>query len=258
MPSTVSSISLLQPVPPADGVDANTQHIDLGPSTVAVERLFGQLSRSSAVLRALRDFDSAALDIKQIIKNLAGGDARIQLLQNYYVFLNDARLRTFVLRISGKKSGAVAEVPQLAFSIFVLPADAATLHSLPAQKFIQWVRAFERREFGVPDAITPAQREMLVDFAQIWEGFARLPRLDHGWEYFRPMLRWLANESWMTNLVVEDGGFVQLAMLSEWARDQYPTWFEDPEVDPEMPELVTMYGSSDESNEDYVDADSDE
>ncbi len=105
---------------------------------------------------------------------------------------------------------------------FVLPADANTLHSLPAQKFIQWVRAFERGEFGVPDAITPAQRELLVDFAHIWEGFACLPRLDRGWEYFRLMLRWLSNGTWVTNTVIEDGGFVQLSMLSEWAHEQYP------------------------------------
>ncbi len=70
--------------------------------------------------------------------------------------------------------------------------------------------------------ITHAQRELLIDFARIWEGYARLPRLDRGWDYFCLMLRWLATDTWVTNPVVEDGGFLQLSMLSEWAREQYP------------------------------------
>ncbi|RDX54666.1 hypothetical protein OH76DRAFT_1478929 [Lentinus brumalis] len=239
MPST-SPFSLLQPVPPPHDSDHGTQLVEMPPSAVALERLFSTLSRSSAMFSALRDFNSAAVDIKTTIDNLAGGDARVQLLQDYVLFINSARLRTFVLRITGKTSGVVAE--------FVLPADANTLRSIPAVKFIQWVRAFERGEFGVPDAITAAQRELLVDFAHIWEGFARLPRLDRGWEYFRLLLRWLSNESWNTNNVVEDGGFVQLSMLSEWAHAQYPQWFEQYETDPEMPELVSVYGS--DSDED--------
>ncbi|TFK79410.1 hypothetical protein K466DRAFT_609594 [Polyporus arcularius HHB13444] len=227
MPS-ISAVSPLQPLPPPDDGDQNTNVVDMPPSAVAVERLFNHLSRSSAILRALRDFDSANHEIKRTIENLAGGDARVQLLQDYFLFISNARLRTFVLRIQGRTSGIVAE------------------------KFIQWVRAFERGDFGVPDAITTAQRELLVDFAHIWEGFARLPRLDRGWEYFRLMLRWLSNESWVTNPVVDDGGFVQLSMLSEWAHEQYPQWFEVLEDDPEMPDLVSVYGSDseDEAHED--------
>ncbi len=231
--SSLSSFSLLQPVPAPDGADTNTQHVEVPPSTAALERLFAHLSRSTALLRALQDFDAAALDIKLTIEALMGGDARVELLQNHFMFINNAPLRTFVLRVSGKSSNAVAEVRPLPHSLyvhllnlftaqFVLPADGSTLHSLPAKKFIQWVRAFERGEFGVPDAITPAQRELLVDFARIWEGFARLPRLDRGWEYFRLMLRWLATDDWVSNRVGDDGGFVQLSMLSQWAREQYP------------------------------------
>ncbi|KAI0691892.1 hypothetical protein C8T65DRAFT_745381 [Cerioporus squamosus] len=241
--ATHSSLSPLEPIPPPNGADQNTQHVELPPSAVAVERLFSMLRRSSAVLRALRDFDSAALNIKHTIEAVTGGDTRVELLQNHIMFITGAPLRTFVLRVSGKTLGAVAE--------FILPADGNTLHSLPAKKFIQWVRAFKRGEFGVPDIITPAQHELLVDFACIWEGFATLPHLDRGGDYFRLMLRWLATENWVSNPAGEDGGFVQLSMLSKWAREQYPYWFEELEDDPEMPDLVTVYGSdSDESVED--------
>ncbi len=109
--NTISSVSLLQPVPGADDGDDDTQHIDLtAPSAVAVERLFSAMGRSAALLRAIRDFDAAAQDVKRTIRALAGGDARVQLLQDHYLFIAGARLRTFVLRVSGKTSGAVAEV----------------------------------------------------------------------------------------------------------------------------------------------------
>ncbi len=89
-------------------------------------------------------------------------------------------------------------------------------------QFVQWVRAFERGDFGVPDEITPAQRELLVDFARIWEGFAREPRMNRGWEFFARMLRWFVTDSWAFEGGLQDGGFVQLSMLSDWARYNYP------------------------------------
>ncbi|RDX45196.1 hypothetical protein OH76DRAFT_1486510 [Lentinus brumalis] len=244
--SSLSPHSLLEPMPPPDTADHNTQVLDennFPPSALAVERLFSHLSRSTQLLYAIRNFESAALDLQSTIQALGGGHARVELLQEHYAFIMGAPLRTFVLRVTGKTSGDVAE--------FVLPYDGSVLHSLPAKKFIQWVRAFERGEFGVPDAITPTQRELLVDFARIWEGFARLPRLDRGWEYFRLMMRWLATDAWVSNPAVEDGGFIQLSVLSEWAREQYPRWFEELEEDPDMPELVTVY-SSDSDDEAIV------
>ncbi len=108
--SSVSNNSPLQPIPAANQGDENTNIVDMPPSAAAVERLFTHLSRSTAMLHAFRDFDAAALEVKQTIEKLAGGDARVQLLQDHFVFINTARLRTFVLRISGKTSGVVAEV----------------------------------------------------------------------------------------------------------------------------------------------------
>ncbi len=104
---------------------------------------------------------------------------------------------------------------------FVFPANATVLALLPIAPFIGWVRAFERNEFGIPDYITPAQRELLVDFAHIWEMFIRSPCAGRRWDVFSAVLRSLVTDP-STFDGCEDGGFAQLAMLSSWARVHYP------------------------------------
>lgn len=94
--------------------------------------------------------------------------------------------------------------------------------------FTSWVRAFEGDHFGIPDEITPTQRALLLDFAHIWEGFARQARLGHGWEIFLVLLRWLATDTWCFDCEHDDGGFAQLWMISQWAREYYPVSFRYP------------------------------
>ncbi|TFK78833.1 hypothetical protein K466DRAFT_606627 [Polyporus arcularius HHB13444] len=206
------------------------------------------LPRPAEVREAHQYFEIAALNLKDKIALLAGGEARVEFLKNFVMFIGGAPLRTYVLHIVGKTSGDKAE--------FILPGSPAVLYLLPVRDFMNWVRAFECGEFGVTDAITPAQRELLVDFARIWEGFAREPYVSGGWYQFIALLRTLATDTWSMNTEYDDGGFSQLSLLSEWARRYYPDWFrtlEDMEdVDPEMPELVEVYGSDSENDVDVA------
>ncbi|PIL28878.1 hypothetical protein GSI_08924 [Ganoderma sinense ZZ0214-1] len=141
---------------------------------------------------------------------------RLELLEDYYTYINGAHLRTIVLRIVGRNS----------VSQYVLPTSNLGLRQLPIQQFVRWVRAFERGEFGIPDALSPAQRRLLVDFARTWEFFARTPFVHRDWEVFADMLRSMASSPWShTEDGTGDGGYAQLSALSDWARNSYPAWF---------------------------------
>ncbi len=140
-----------------------------------------------------------------------------------------ADLRASHQRLSVRADGAGALLFTIPYVVvilipseqFVLPANSSVLALLPMQPFIAWVRAFERGEFGVSDYITPAQRELLVDFARIWEMFVRDPCVGRTWEVFSAVLRALVTDP-ETFDGQEDGGFAQLAMLSDWARNRFP------------------------------------
>ncbi|RDX42158.1 hypothetical protein OH76DRAFT_1488873 [Lentinus brumalis] len=184
-------------------------------------------------------FASAALNLHNLIASVDRGDVRVELLEDWYTFVLGPALRTYVLRLTGVVSGTVSQ--------FVLPASPAVLYAIPVIRFISWVHAFERGGFRLSDNITPAQRELLIDFARIWEGFARQAQIDRGWYYFIALLHSLVAEPLVPGSENEDGSFGQLAVLSRWAREYYPNWFpseaEDYKDDPEMPELVEVYGS---------------
>ncbi len=64
----------------------------------------------AALTVAVHDLELTTHHLACTITRLAGGDARVQLLQDSYIFVNGAQLRTYVLRISGTTSGQVVQV----------------------------------------------------------------------------------------------------------------------------------------------------
>ncbi|KAI1785794.1 hypothetical protein LXA43DRAFT_1099828 [Ganoderma leucocontextum] len=155
-----------------------------------------------------------------------GPPPRIELLEDYYSFINGVHLRTVVLRIVGRDAvsmisltpcsdPAAGSLPSnITDSLFGPPLGLA---QLPVQQFIRWTCAFEQGEFSIPDALTPGQRQLLVDFARTWEFFARTPFVRRDWDIFARMLRSVARDPWShsdsaTSMV--DGGHTQLSALS--------------------------------------------
>ncbi|RDX40002.1 hypothetical protein OH76DRAFT_1490657 [Lentinus brumalis] len=209
--------------------------------------------------------ETAAINLRNLIASVDSGEVRVELEEDHYTFIGRAALRTYVLRLVGRVSGTVAQVRLMvlalnsdphSFTKFVLPASPAMLYSIPVVRFISWVHAFERGEFRVSDDITPAQRELLIDFARIWEGFARQTHVDRGWYRFIALLRWLVTDSeWTLGTEHGGSGFGQLAMLSRWAREYYPSWFPSESNtesdDDDMPELVEVY-EPESDEEEYV------
>lgn len=124
------------------------------------------------------------------------GGAHIWLLVRHYLFINSARLCTYVLCVSEMISDITHEVsstfisnhppnlPQPSLlscnaltlaakphSQYVLPATPLMFMQLPACQFVEWVHAFEHNEITLPDEITAAQCALLIDFTCIWSFF---------------------------------------------------------------------------------------
>ncbi len=113
VPDTVTS-----PVADIPTADASTL---LPPSSsLAIERALTYLQPGltttspefAAIARALASFEAirVAVNVKQTIDAPGGGDTKVELLEDYYMFIGGARLRTYILRITGRTSGSISEV----------------------------------------------------------------------------------------------------------------------------------------------------
>lgn len=106
---------------------------------------------------------------------------------------------------------------------YVLPASHGTFAQLPVHHFINWLHAFERGKFSVPDDMTLAQCHLLIDFTQIWQFFAmREPFPLSTWELLLYILRHLVNEPSDEQVMLDDSGWHGLTTLSEWAHTHLP------------------------------------